>query len=152
MIVEKELGDITVIIDEEHKTKSSKAILMIGNSIFYKQITDKEFNGNLQLYEECNLDAFLEIEKYYGGGYMNIDVNNVCEILRISMFYYDSKIFKICENFIKNHINEKMVVEIFNITKLKYFNRSTLYELSNTAIMDNTYKYISKSIIIISLK
>lgn len=148
MIVENHLEDLKILIDKK-VVNCSKVILMNGNKTLYKTIKDQKDGDILVMFEECKLHAFLEIEKYYSGGYMNIYVNNVCEILKISLFYYDSEIFKICEKYIRNHINEKMMVEIFNITKLKHFRRSNLYELSKNAIMDNTYKYISEGIIII---
>lgn len=47
-----------------------KSILVYGNKTFKKLIEDNMFNGLLELYDGCDIDSFLEIEKYYSGGAM----------------------------------------------------------------------------------
>lgn len=137
---------MSVVLEGTAPIKCSSIILSIGNATLAELISDKDYKGILQLFEGVNEDTFLEVEKYYGGGCMNVDVDNVCEILKFSLYYNDKKILNICYKFIRSHFDGKVLVNIFNSPELIHLQKSNLYELSKNALISDVYKYIKDGI------
>lgn len=141
-------GDLKVRVGREEIT-CVKAVFTEENEIFKKLIEDEKFEGTLELCEGCTIDAFLELEKYYSGGCMNLDNCNVCKILSMCIYYNEKRIVSICEEYIKNHLNEDIIIELCD--SLHLFKTKELADLSKLYdfyLVENGYKILSHGIYI----
>lgn len=59
-------------------------------------LEDEQFEGELILCEGSSVDGFIEIEKYYSGGSMELNDENVVKVLLMSIYYNDKEILRIC--------------------------------------------------------
>lgn len=116
-LVENGFGDIKVKI-RENVILSVRSILMNGNETLKKLIEDVHFVGFIELYEECDEIGYYEMEKYYGGGDVVMEESNVCEILLFCLCYKDDEIYFDCLNFIKNNINDEILLKLIHICNL----------------------------------
>lgn len=140
-------ADLKIKADDK-EIMSSKAVLYNSNPIFRKLIIDEKFEGEIELAAGCSIETFLEIEKYYSGGYMHVDASNVCEILLFCIYYNEITIKEKCEYFIKNHLNEEMMLKLFKITHI--LNNSNEKELIDFKMIiekylnENNYKLLKE--------
>lgn len=127
---------------------TSKAVLYNSNPIFKKLIVDEKFENEIELADGCSIEAFLEIEKYYSGGFMHVDTCNVCDIFLFCIYYNEKTIKEKCEYFIKNHLNEEMMLKLFEITHI--LNNSKEEELIDFKMIieeylnENNYKLLKE--------
>lgn len=115
------------------EVKSVKILFMCANQTFRKLLEDKEFNGTLELAEGCTQKGFLELEKYYSSGDMQITKENVCEVLMMSICYNDELIKLICTEYIKNYHDDEVIINLIGLT-----NRfpDAVYDLQNLASVE----------------
>lgn len=145
-------GDIKVKIKEE-EVLCIKSILVHSNKTLKKLIEDDKFDGILELFESCDVESFLEIEKYYSGGTMELNQDNICKILSFCISYDDSFLLQKCKEYLKNHINETIMTELFGIVhNIKCSNLDDLIELSEEYIKRNGYKLLKKEELLFQLK
>lgn len=98
----------------------------------------------LELYEKCEMNSFLEIEKPYRGGCMELSDNNICGMLRFSVYYNDIRIMRLCKKYLKNHMSESIMIEMFYV--LNGSNISGLNDIRDMCedyMKVNSYKYLS---------
>lgn len=142
----KGLGDIKIKCGEEELI-GIKSILMNGNELFRKLIEDEKFSGVLEIYEECTKESFLNLEMYYGGGYIDINTENVCDLLKICIYYNETRLIAICEEFISNNPDDIVMIELFELLHLCTSKKlRKLSEMSENYLEMNGIKYLSKSI------
>lgn len=94
-ILKNGLGDLKVIIKGKEYI-SSKVILCANNLFFLNTVNDEKFNGVIELDNSCNEIGFKNMEKYYSGGIIDINEDNVIDILTICICYDEEKLIKEC--------------------------------------------------------
>lgn len=147
-LVKEGLADFTLKIGNE-EMKSVKIIFIGGNKTFKKLLEDKEFNGTLELAEGCSCRGFMELEKYYSSGDMEITLENVCEVLLLSICYNDEFIKGICCEFIKIYCNDEIIIGVVKIMNRFENIMNDLEKLISIEFEKRGYKYLYKGIIYI---
>lgn len=126
-----------------------RCILMNGNETFRKLLEDDQFSGELALCEGSSIDGFIEIEKYYNGGSMELNDENVIKVLLRSIYYSDKEILGICIKYIKNHLNDEMMLRMLELSDfLKKEEIFELIKLGEEYLRENGYKYLNNGIYI----
>lgn len=148
-LVNEGFGDIKVKIGSE-EVVSVKSILIKGNKTLKKLINENKSNEILELSEMSDVETFLLIEKYYSGGYIDINTQNIFKILLICISYKDLKILELCKKYLKNHLNEEIMMKLFDIKhSMDKNNMLNLKEICKDYIKENGYIFIKKSIYIL---
>lgn len=125
-----------------------KCILCNGSKLFKKLLSDKNFEGTLELNENISVNGYYLLEKYLSGSYVEINDENVIDLLCISLFYEEKILNAECREYIGNHINEKMLLEFLNFISLLNLNQlNDFHQYTDLYIYRNGYKYIYSDII-----
>lgn len=137
-------SDITVKIKNEY-IKTIKFFLINSNDIFKCLIDDKLFNGCLELYDDCTVDSFYMLERFYSGGTIILNPNNCIETLKICIYYNELELLKECEKYILNTINEYTIKYILkNEIILKCESLKELKDVVINYIKKNGYKLLEE--------
>lgn len=147
-LVKEGLADFTVKIGNE-EIKSVKIIFIGGNKTFRKLLEDEKFFGTLELADGCSCRGFLLLEKYYSIGEMEITLENVCEVLLISICYNDEYIRDMCNEYIKKNYNDEIIIKLVQMIN-KFDNvMKDLEEMVCIEFEKRGYKYLYNGIIFI---
>lgn len=126
---------------------STKAVFITSNEIMRKILEDEKFQGVWELYEECSITGLLELEKFYSGGYVDININNVIDILSICLFYDEKRITKYCIRYIYNHMSDELMIKILSVIHLfSNINMIGIKDFSEKYLLYNGYKIIKNGI------
>lgn len=126
---------------------STKAVFISSNETMRKILEDEKFPGVLELFEECSINGLLELEKFYSGGCVDININNVIDLLSICLFYNENRITDFCIKFIYNHMSYELMIKILSVIHLFCYNNMIgIKDLSEKYLLYNGYKIIKNGI------
>lgn len=155
VIVENGYGDLIVLVDGERIT-SVKSILCCANTIFKSLIDDERFSGILELFEGCSKLGFLCLEKYYGGGRLEINEMNCVDILCICVYYNEMQLLQECKTYyyflfinryIKNNLTTNVMTKLLNnIDILKSNYLVELHDITSEYILHQSSQLLNESI------
>lgn len=145
-LVKEGLSDFTVKIGNE-RVESVKIIFIGANKILKALLEDKQFSGTLELVDGCSCKGFLELEKYYSSGDMEITTENVCEILLLSVCYNDQNLKDACTQFIKIYYNDEIIIGLVKLIN-RFHTVAYLEEFASTEFEKRGYKYLYNGILL----
>lgn len=146
LFVNNGFGDMKIKI-ENQEIITMKCFLCCFNSVFNSLIKDNKFNGCLELFEDCSINSYYLLEKYYSGGLIEINNNNCIELLKICVYYNEKTLLKECENYIIKHFNSDIMKKILTNEKiLQCEDLKKLKKIENEYIKTNGYELLNESI------
>lgn len=107
-------NDIVLLIEGE-EVSSVSSLLCISNDRLKSIIEDDKVEKQILLPYQVTKNAFSLLCNYYGYGLIEINEENVSEVLMCCICLNEMKLLSICEKYVLNHENERIIMGILNL-------------------------------------
>lgn len=140
------LSDFSLRLGSGETMNGIKCVLCYSNEIFRKLLLDTQVEDPLPVAENISKESMMMLFQYYGGGIVEINEENVCGILLLSLYYNEKELFCELKDYVINHMNVDIVKDLLNnVMKIEKLNE--LYDLCDNYIRDNIYLMIENEIL-----
>lgn len=142
-LINNGFGDVKIKAFTNEIFSSIKIILCNGNQLLKKMVFDVTFDGLIVLGQGIKSSTFHIMENYFCGEEIDINKDNVIQILLFCFTYHDNYLSNICLDLIKESINDKIILEIFEILPLlDDTNISTIRNITNKYLSSKGYVFL----------
>lgn len=142
-MIEFGLSDFSLLFENGEKLNGIKSILCYSNEIFRKVLEDPQVEDPVPVAETISKESMILLFKYYGGGKVEIDEDNVSGLLLLSLYYNEKELFNELKSYAINHMNEKIVKDLLN----SKVSTGILDKLCFSFIQNNAYLMLENEIL-----